>query len=96
MLGTEHMKAATRKFKSLMEQEANRVGQTLKDYLKRKEFNDDQIDDIISGESKIENYTWHHHQETGRMQLINEVTHETASIMAAIHYGEAECQMNNS
>ncbi|QOG45742.1 HNH endonuclease [Neisseria gonorrhoeae] len=27
------------------------------------------------GESKIPDYTWHHHQDTGRMQLINEGLH---------------------
>ena len=27
------------------------------------------------GKSKIPNYTWHHHQDTGRMQLIREDIH---------------------
>ena len=33
------------------------------------------------GKSKIPNYTWHHHQDTGRMQLINEdLHHDTGHI----------------
>ena len=33
------------------------------------------------GTSKIPNYTWHHHQDTGRMQLINEdLHHDTGHI----------------
>ncbi|HEZ4390548.1 TPA: HNH endonuclease, partial [Neisseria meningitidis] len=27
------------------------------------------------GEPKIPNYTWHHHQDTGRMQLVPEEKH---------------------
>ncbi|HEZ0007199.1 TPA: HNH endonuclease, partial [Neisseria meningitidis] len=27
------------------------------------------------GEAKIPSYTWHHHQDTGRMQLISERKH---------------------
>ncbi|AKO63607.1 hypothetical protein BBZ73_08780 [Neisseria gonorrhoeae] len=27
------------------------------------------------GTSEIPNYTWHHHQDTGRMQLIREDSH---------------------
>ena len=33
----------------------------------------DRIDDEVR---KIPGYTWHHHQETGRMQLIPEDVHE--------------------
>ncbi|MBF1293706.1 MAG: HNH endonuclease [Neisseria sp.] len=33
------------------------------------------------GKSKIPNYTWHHHQDTGRMQLIREgLHHDTGHI----------------
>ncbi|WP_308477523.1 HNH endonuclease [Neisseria gonorrhoeae] len=32
-------------------------------------------------ENKIPDYTWHHHQDTGRMQLINEgLHHDTGHI----------------
>ena len=30
---------------------------------------------IEKGESKIPDYTWHHHQDTGRMQLVPEKSH---------------------
>ncbi|MFC4077771.1 DUF4244 domain-containing protein [Salinithrix halophila] len=37
----------------------------------------DQIkEDIKSGKYKIGKYTWHHHQETGRMQLIPSTVHQ--------------------
>ena len=33
------------------------------------------------GTSEIPDYTWHHHQDTGRMQLINEdLYHDTGHI----------------
>ncbi|EMS5499541.1 HNH endonuclease [Neisseria gonorrhoeae] len=33
------------------------------------------------GTSEIPNYTWHHHQDTGRMQLIREgLHHDTGHI----------------
>ncbi|WP_084411402.1 HNH endonuclease [Paenibacillus glacialis] len=46
-------------------------------YLKDKlHFNEQQILDIKTGQDKIEGYTWHHHQETGRMQLVEEDIHD--------------------
>lgn len=36
---------------------------------------------IQSGKAKIPNYTWHHHQDTGRMQLIDEVVHRRTGHM---------------
>ncbi|WP_430511450.1 HNH endonuclease [Pannonibacter phragmitetus] len=36
----------------------------------RAQFNADQIDAIKSGSSKIPGYTWHHHQDSARMQLV--------------------------
>ncbi|MBF0786247.1 hypothetical protein E4T80_12310 [Muribacter muris] len=33
-------------------------------------FTDNQLDAIFRGDSKIPGYTWHHHQDTGRMQLV--------------------------
>lgn len=38
-------------------------------------FTPAQLKAIQSGKAKIPNYTWHHHQDTGRMQLIDEVVH---------------------
>lgn len=36
---------------------------------------------IQSGKAKIPNYTWHHHQDIGRMQLIDEVVHRRTGHM---------------
>lgn len=45
-----------------------------------KHFNKEQINAIRSGKSKIPGFTWHH-QDTGRMQLVNEDVHnETGHI----------------
>lgn len=38
-------------------------------------FNSEQLKAIEKGEAKIKDYTWHHHQDTGRMQLIREDIH---------------------
>lgn len=34
------------------------------------EFTPQQLQDIYAGRSKITDYTWHHHQDLGRMQLV--------------------------
>jgi len=39
-------------------------------------FTEGQLIDIMNSEHKIENLTWHHHQELGRMQLIPDVMHK--------------------
>ncbi|MFQ3789866.1 HNH endonuclease [Halomonas sp. A29] len=39
------------------------------------QFNDQQLQAIQSGSEKIPGYTWHHHQDRGRMQLIDEDVH---------------------
>ena len=41
----------------------------------RAQFNADQIDAIKSGSSKIPGYTWHHHQDSARMQLVPSDVH---------------------
>ncbi|HHK5573479.1 TPA: HNH endonuclease [Neisseria cinerea] len=38
-------------------------------------FNSEQLKAIEKGEAKIKDYTWHHHQDTGRMQLVPEKLH---------------------
>nr|VVV06326.1 hypothetical protein AW0309160_03816 [Aliivibrio wodanis] len=38
-------------------------------------FSDRQLDQIKNGD-KPEGFTWHHHQETGKMQLIDTETHD--------------------
>lgn len=50
--------------------EAIRKGQ-----VRKSSFNTEQLRAIEKGESKIPNYTWHHHQDTGRMQLVPEWEH---------------------
>ncbi|MGX2975423.1 HNH endonuclease, partial [Ursidibacter arcticus] len=40
-----------------------------------KKFNIEQVRAIKNGESKIPGFTWHHHQDTGRMQLVSEWEH---------------------
>ena len=44
--------------------------------VKRNLFTEAQLEDIARGKQKIGNYTWHHHQEIGRMQLIPEDIHD--------------------
>ena len=41
----------------------------------RSKFNTDQLEGINSGKSKIPGMTWHHHQDSGRMQLVKEWEH---------------------
>ena len=56
--------------------EAIRKGQ-----VRSSSFNPKQLKAIEKGESKIPGYTWHHHQDTGRMQLIREgLHHDTGHI----------------
>ena len=39
-------------------------------------FNAVQNNAIQSGDSKIPGFTWHHHQDSGRMQLVPEIIHK--------------------
>ncbi|HAV5601146.1 HNH endonuclease [Acinetobacter baumannii] len=39
------------------------------------QFSSSQLRQIQSGSSKIDDYTWHHHQDNGRMQLVPEWEH---------------------
>jgi hypothetical protein len=61
-----HMRAATRQLRADIE--AGRVSRGI--------FDEVQLRKIMSGEKKIPGYTWHHHQETGRMQLVPTDIHE--------------------
>ena len=78
MLGKEHMQAATRQLHFQMEQEAKVVGKSTKAYIVDKGYSSIQADAIIDEVSTIPDYTWHHHQETGRMQLVSRIAHEKA------------------
>lgn len=50
--------------------EAIRKGQ-----VRSSSFNSEQLKAIGKGQAKIPDYTWHHHQDTGRMQLVPEKLH---------------------
>jgi len=39
-------------------------------------FSAQQLQQIEMGARKIDGYTWHHHQDNGRMQLIPEMVHK--------------------
>ncbi len=42
----------------------------------RSQFRPDQLQAIQSGNAKIPDYTWHHHQDSGRMQLVDQTVHK--------------------
>ena len=46
-----------------------------KGQVRKSSFNTEQLRAIEKGKAKIPGYTWHHHQDTGRMQLIGEYLH---------------------
>jgi len=52
------------------------------------QFTQEQLQAIQSGAPKIPDYTWHHHQEVGRMQLVPETIHSCVSHIG----GNAMCQ----
>jgi hypothetical protein len=41
------------------------------------QFTPDQLSQIQSGSARIDGYTWHHHQDSGRMQLVPRDIHRT-------------------
>jgi filamentous hemagglutinin len=44
--------------------------------VKKSSFSAKQLQQIEMGARKIDGYTWHHHQDNGRMQLIPEMVHK--------------------
>ncbi len=60
-----HMRACTRELREKINSGA----------IDKKLFNESQLNAIKKGEDKIPGYTWHHHQDFGRMQLISEELH---------------------
>ena len=58
--------------------------------ISRSQFSPDQLKAIQSGRSKIPGLTWHHHQDRGRMQLVNEKLHSDTGHIGgdAIHKGK--------
>jgi filamentous hemagglutinin len=61
-----HMRAATRQLRADIE--SGKINRGL--------FSEAEYADIKSGLEKIGDFTWHHHQGTGRMQLVPEDIHE--------------------
>ena len=66
MLPDAHMRAATRQLRADIE-----TGK-----IDSSKFTKVELDHIYAGKARIGEYTWHHHQETGRMQLIPTDIHE--------------------
>jgi filamentous hemagglutinin len=62
MLPDAHKRAATRQLRADIE--SGRVD--------RRIFSDTEFYNIQKGKAKIGDYTWHHHQDTGRIQLVPE------------------------
>ena len=69
MLPDAHMRAATRQLRE----------DILSGKISKTKFTDAEWDDIKAGLEKIGDYTWHHHQETGKMQLIPTDIHDWIS-----------------
>lgn len=47
-----------------------------KGYVSKNKFTPSQLEAIYRGESKIPGFTWHHNQDTGKMQLIDSDIHK--------------------
>ncbi|BFU60555.1 hypothetical protein HEMROJRC1_08080 [Rodentibacter sp. JRC1] len=45
-------------------------------YVSKNKFTPSQLEAIYRGESKIPGFTWHHNQDTGKMQLIDSDIHK--------------------
>ena len=60
-----HMKAATQILRQ--EIEAGRLNSNM--------FTNEQLTSIFTGEAIIPEFTWHHHQDVGRMQLVPKGIH---------------------
>ena len=58
--------------------------------ISRSQFSPEQLKAIQGGKSKIPEYTWHHHQDRGRMQLVNEKIHSDTGHIGgdAMHKGK--------
>ncbi|WP_181438572.1 HNH endonuclease [Paenibacillus sambharensis] len=71
-----HLQAATSVLKERMEKAANNKKIDLETYINQQGFTKEQAKQIIKEKDKIEGYNWHHHQETGRMQLVIQEVHD--------------------
>ncbi|EDL57454.1 HNH endonuclease [Gimesia maris] len=75
-----HMRAATRELRSSLgigQGQANRVAAlgAIKNKVNFQGFNPVQLRQIMGGKKNIDGLTWHHHQDIGRMQLVDRVIH---------------------
>ncbi len=61
-----HMREATRNLRASIE--AGEINPSI--------FNESQLSFIMKGKEKIPGYTWHHYQDSGRIQLLDELTHK--------------------
>jgi hypothetical protein len=61
-----HMRAATRDLREKIKQGV----------VDKNKFTSEQLDKIIKGKASISELTWHHHQDTGRMQLVPRNLHD--------------------
>ena len=68
MTREQHMKLATSQLKT--ELENGKINKNI--------FNEIQLQKILEGNSKIPDFTWHHHQDIGRMQLVPTDVHSTS------------------
>ena len=65
MTSQAHQKAATKVLRDLINSGS----------VKKELFTPNELEDIMRGNYKIGKYTWHHHQELGRMQLVPSDVH---------------------
>lgn len=63
---TQQMSLATKDLKSAIQ----------RGDINKTQFTTQQLNDINSGSRTISDHSWHHHQDSGRMQLIDKVTHD--------------------
>jgi len=70
-----HMRAATNSLKSALE-----TGQVPKSL-----FNGEQLKQIQKGLPRIDDYTWHHHQDPARMQLIPQELHNKTNHIGSMN-----------
>ena len=65
------MTDATKQLKSQLENDVTLKNKLVQEF----GFDETQFSAIQSGKSKIPGFTWHHHQDKGRMQLVREQIH---------------------
>jgi hypothetical protein len=74
MIPDAHKRAATRQLRADIE--TGKINKSI--------FSDAELLDIQNGKATVGTFTWHHHQDPGRMQL---VPRKIQGILVAINYG---------